>query len=153
MIIIRRTSSNSSKYYFFVSRLEEFKKVRWAWIFKLSNYNLRYAKSFLPFIRLFRVLDNDYIYFVWVYDPINDELHIILEEKFNILENPVNFKNFEDVYVSHELHTDLYKCLGKFYMLFDPIFINVKQGDEIRWGMSKLLHDYIKKSTNKKVSD
>jgi hypothetical protein len=142
----RSTNSfNSLNYYKFLSRSKLFVDIEWSWLFQLQNFNLKNSKSFLPFIRIFRLLDRENLNFIWVYAPIEDELLIGLERNFNIL-NPDIIEKFSQVYKAHIFTEEKNAALTLLYEQFDPIFNQTKIGYNIRWCISRNLNQIIKKS-------
>jgi len=142
----RSTNSfNSLNYYIFLSRSKLFVDIKWSWLFQLHNFNLKNSKSFLPFIRIFYLLDRENLNFIWIYNQVQDELLIGLERRFNI-SNPDILEKFSQVYKAHTFIDEKTAALTMLYKQFDPIFKQTKIGYNIPWCVSKNLSQMVKKS-------
>jgi len=151
--IYLKTGSNATKYYFNISRTDSFRKIEWGYFFVLRNFNLKYAKSFLPFIRVFRVLDNNHLHFIWIYDPTLDLLYLIVERPVINIQD-INFVRFiEEVHGLDLFFKDSDECLKMMYKVFDPLFDNLKHGQIVRWNMAKITYRRVKNSTRTPLID
>jgi len=124
-----------------------FKKIDWGYLFILSNYNLKYAKSFLPFIRILRVLDKEQVRFIWIYEPTLDFLYLAIEKDVAHIKDPDFLRYIDEVYKLDLFFKESAECLNAVYKLFDPLFNNLKHGQIVRWNMGQTVYRDVKNST------